>query len=104
MTPGIFSIGFVVAPLVAVSALISTSATITSRSVQYRLAWAIGPGGMWVAAPMKNNIGIENTTLVRDARNARRAAPAAAGFAWPPPAVAVALAITICCFGQITPH
>src|SRR3989454_9097221 len=34
------------------------------------------------AAPMKNSIGNENTTLVREARNARRAAPAAAGFAW----------------------
>src|SRR5260370_24027308 len=59
---------------------------------------------MWVAAPMKNNIGIENTTLVREARNARRAAAGAAGFAWAPAAVATAFAITICCFRQITPH
>src|SRR5438093_6802246 len=56
------------------------------------------------AAPMKNNIGIENTTLVREARNARRAAAGAAAFAWPPDAAATADAITICCFGQITRH
>src|SRR5260370_32927408 len=59
---------------------------------------------MWVAAPMKNTIGTENTTLVREARNARRAATGAAGFAWAPAAGATAFAITICCFGQITPH
>src|SRR5207245_2666681 len=51
---------------------------------------------------MKKSIGTENTTLVRDARNARRPAAAAAGLAWPPPAAATAEAITICCFGQIT--
>src|SRR5687767_2424368 len=51
---------------------------------------------------MKNSIGIENTTFVRDARKARRAAAAAAGLGWPPEAAAVADAITICCFGQIT--
>src|SRR5437867_7648920 len=51
---------------------------------------------------MKKSIGTENTTLVRDARKARRPAAAAAGFAWPPPAAATAEAITTCCFGQIT--
>ena len=51
-------------------------------------------GGQCVAAPMKNSIGIENTTLVRDARNARRPAAAAAGFACPPFAAATAEAIT----------
>src|SRR5436309_13889110 len=51
---------------------------------------------------MKKSIGTENTTLVRDARNARRPAAAAAGLAWPPPAAATAEAITTCCFGQIT--
>src|SRR5438309_9429835 len=51
---------------------------------------------------MKKSIGMENTTLVRDARNARRPATAAAGLAWPPPAAATAEAITIFCFGQIT--
>src|SRR2546428_11832061 len=51
---------------------------------------------------MKKSIGTENTTLVRDARKARRPAAAAAGFAWPPPAAATAEAITACCFGQIT--
>src|SRR6202165_5419097 len=51
---------------------------------------------------MKNSIGIENTTLVRDTRNARRPAAAAAGFACPPDAADTADAITTCCFGQIT--
>src|SRR5436853_942372 len=51
---------------------------------------------------MKKSIRTENTTLVRDARNARRPAAAAAGLAWPPPAAATAEAITTCCFGQIT--
>src|SRR5580765_7544258 len=51
---------------------------------------------------MKNSIGIENTTLVREARNARRAATGAAAFAWPPDAAAFADAITICCLGQMT--
>src|SRR6266550_2375518 len=35
---------------------------------------------------MKNSMGIEKTTFVRDARNARRAAAGAAAFAWPPDA------------------
>ena len=56
------------------------------------------------AAPMKNNIGIENTTLVREARNARRPAAGAAAFAWPPDAAATADAMTIFCFGQMTRH
>src|SRR5260370_19512480 len=51
---------------------------------------------------MKNSIGIENTTFVRDDRKARRAATGAAALACPPEAAAFADAITICCFGQIT--
>src|SRR5207245_8023065 len=51
---------------------------------------------------MKNSIGIENTTFVRDERNARRAATGAAALACPPEAAAFADAITICCLGQIT--
>src|SRR6266550_5123754 len=51
---------------------------------------------------MKKSIGIENTTLVREARNARRAATGAAAFACPPDAAALADAITICCLGQMT--
>src|SRR6266850_173693 len=51
---------------------------------------------------MKKSMGIENTTLVREARNARRAAAGAAAFAWPPEAAAAADAMTISCFGQIT--
>jgi len=51
---------------------------------------------------MKNSIGIENTTFVRDARKARRAAAGARALACPPDAAAFADAITICCLGQIT--
>src|SRR5258705_6818167 len=51
---------------------------------------------------MKYNMGIENTTLVRDARNARRAATGAAALACPPDATAFAEAMTICCLGQMT--
>src|SRR6266849_6215989 len=51
---------------------------------------------------MKNSIGIEKTTLVREARKARRAATGAAALAWPPDAAAFAEAITICCLGQMT--
>src|SRR5207245_10397601 len=54
------------------------------------------------AAPMKNSIGIENTTFVRDARNARRAATGATALGCPPEAAAFADAMTICCFGQMT--
>src|SRR5260370_42183466 len=51
---------------------------------------------------MKKSMGNDIPTLVRDTRNARRAAPAVAGLAAPPPAVVTALAITIFWFGQIT--
>src|SRR3989442_11630274 len=51
---------------------------------------------------MKNSIGIENTTLVRDDRNARRAATGATALACPPEAAAFADAMTICCLGQMT--
>src|SRR5438034_3989337 len=53
---------------------------------------------------MKNSIGIEKTTLVRDARKARRPAAAAARFACPPFAAATAEAITIFWLRQITPQ
>src|SRR5947208_12467060 len=51
---------------------------------------------------MKNSIGIENTTLVREVRNARRAATGAAALAGPPEAATFAEAMTTCCFGQMT--
>src|SRR5258705_2481082 len=59
---------------------------------------------MWLAAPIKKSMGIENTTLVREARNARRPAAAATGFAWPPVAAATADGMTIFWLGQITRH
>src|SRR5689334_1167360 len=102
ITPVIFSIGLVVAPVVAVRALIWMRAATTMTLAQY--APRLPPAGSVKcdAAPMKNSMGIENTTLVRDARNARRAATGAAALACPPDATALADAITICCFGQIT--
>src|SRR2546423_14117268 len=102
ITPGILSIGLVVGPVVAVSALISSNATNRRIPAQYAV-WLPPPNGVrWDAAPMKKSMGIENTTLVREARNARRAATGATGFACPPDAVVRADAITMCCFGQIT--
>ena len=61
-----------------------------------------GPRPRWRLAPMKKSMGIENRVLVREARNARRPAAAAAGSAWPPPRTAFVDAMTICCFGQMT--
>src|SRR5688500_15071297 len=49
-------------------------------------------------------MGIENTTFVRDARSARRAAAGAAALAWPPEAAAFADAITTFWLRQMTPH
>jgi len=96
MTPRTVSIGFLVGPVVPTNALISSSAIITSSTTAQRPRFPPAGSVKCDAAPMKNSIGNENTTFVREARNARRAAPAAAGFAWPPAAVATALAITIC--------
>src|SRR5438093_508827 len=60
--------------------------------------------GRWLAAPMKKSMGMERTTLVREARPARAPAGAAAGLAGLPDAVSTAFWMTICCFGQITNH
>src|SRR5688572_33070549 len=49
-------------------------------------------------------MGMENTTFVRDARNARRAAAGAAALAWPPEAAAFADAITTFWLRQMMPH
>ena len=50
---------------------------------------------------MKNNIGIENIALVRDAKPAIAAADAASGNASPPLATCSVEAIMIFWFGQI---
>ena len=50
---------------------------------------------------MKNNIGNENSVLVREARPALASAPAAAGSASPPAAAFSAEAITIFWLGQM---
>src|SRR6266702_2921112 len=95
ITPRIVSIGFLVGPAVPTSALSSSNASTTSSSTPYRPRLPAGLSVKCDAAPMKKSIGNDITTLVRDARNARRAAPAAAGFAALPPAVATALAMTV---------
>src|SRR5262245_34741080 len=58
----------------------------------------------WLAEPMKNSIGTESATFVREARPARAPAGAAAGFAGRPAAVSIAFWITTFWFGQITNH
>src|SRR4029453_13509402 len=56
------------------------------------------------AAPRKNSIGTDSTTLVRDARPPRAPAGAAAGLAGLPAAVSSAFWITILFLGQLTNH
>src|SRR5258706_2575992 len=58
----------------------------------------------WLAAPMKKSIGIDITTLVREARPPRAPAAAAAGLAGLPAAVSSAFLITILFLGQIRNH
>src|SRR5262249_9058276 len=106
MVPGIESSGRLVSPCVPISAFSSTSRIRIPAPIGH-MTPPLGVGSLssapeWLAIPMKNSIGIENRVLVREASDARRPAGAAAGLAAAPPAVATALAITICCFGQIT--
>ena len=56
----------------------------------------------WLVPTMKNITGIENSVLVREASRPRRAAPAAAGSASPPPITFWADAMAIFWLGQIT--
>src|SRR2546422_5952433 len=104
ITPRTVSIGFLVGPALPTSALISSNARTASKRRPQRPRLPAALSGKCVAAPIKKSIGKDITTLLRDARKARRAAPAATGFACPPPAVATAFAITIFWFGQITSH
>src|SRR2546427_12153601 len=77
-------------PGVPVKALISTSAMTMSVSAQNTGPEAGRFKGRREAAPMKKSMGMEKTTLVRDARPPRAPAAAAAGLAGlsaaPPPA------------------
>src|SRR5438034_10309841 len=89
-------------PGVPVKALISTSAMTMSVSAQNTGPEAGRFKGRWEAAPMKKSMGMEKTTLVREARPPRAPAAAAAGLAGFPAATAIAFRITILFFGQIT--
>src|SRR3989442_474767 len=80
-TPRTVSIGCLVGPALPTSALISSSARIRSSAIPHSMRLPSALSGKCDAAPMKKSIGNESTTLVRDARKARRAAPAARGFA-----------------------
>src|SRR5574341_54817 len=74
-------------PGVPVRALISTSTVMMSVSIQ-NSAPELGLGkGRWLAEPIKKSIGMEKTTLVREASPARAPAGAAAGLADLPAAV-----------------
>src|SRR5213078_4771874 len=72
ITPRTVSIGFLAGPVVPTSALISSSAMITSSTTAQRPRCPPAGSVKWDAAPMKNSIGNESTTLVREARNGRR--------------------------------
>src|SRR5712692_3422616 len=89
-------------PGVPQSALASTSATMTSATIQ-NTAPFLGLGrAKWLAEPMKNSMGMERSTLVREASPPRAPAGAAAGLAGLPAAVSMAFWITILFLGQIT--
>src|SRR6266550_4304741 len=61
--------------------------------------------GKWLAAPMKNSMGIESQALVRDARNARRAHfGRSAGAGVPDSAVARVAAMIFFWSGQMIIH
>src|SRR3990167_3310711 len=95
---------FLPGPLVPMSALASTIAsTIAKTIIIVTFAGrAVGAkNGMWLAAPMKNSIGIESRVFVRDAKPARCPLAAASGIAWPPFATWVAEAMTIFWAGQM---
>src|SRR5205807_7637572 len=60
--------------------------------------------GKWLAEPMKRSMGMEKTTLVREASPPRAPAAAAAGLAGLPAATSTAFWMTILFLGQITNH
>src|SRR3982074_3944565 len=86
---------------VPVRALISTSAMTMSVSAQNTGPEAGRFKGRWEAAPMKKSIGMEKTTLVREARPPRAPAAAAAGLAGLPAAVSIAFWMTSLVLGHI---
>src|SRR3989449_10409831 len=82
-------------PGVPVRALISTRAMMMSISAQNTGA-ELGMGmGKWLAEPMKRSMGMEKTTLVREASPPRAPAAAAARLAGLPAATSKAFYITL---------
>ena len=55
----------------------------------------------WLAAPMKNSIGIESIVFVREVTPPRAPRAAASGIAWPPSLTRAVDAMTTCCAGQM---
>src|SRR5438552_17969592 len=91
-------------PGVPVRALISTRAMMMSISAQNTGA-ELGMGmGRWVAEPMKRSMGMEKTTLVRDASPPRGPAGGGAGLAGLPVATFTAVRLTHLFWGQMTNH
>src|SRR5690349_4532137 len=92
-------------PGVPTRALISTRIMISRATIQNtRPDLPTVRPARWLVEPMKNSIGIESTTLVREARPPRAPAGPAAGLAGLPAAVSIAFWITILFLGQITNH
>src|SRR2546426_629183 len=89
-------------PGVPHSAFASTRATMISATIQKSAGLAGAAGGLWLADPMNQSMGMERTTLVREARPPRAPAGAAAELAGLPAAVSMAFWITILLLGQMT--
>src|SRR5262245_14018034 len=78
-------------PGVPINAFASTNAMMIRATIQNSAPdFGIGNDARWLAAPMKNSIGTENTTLVREASPARAPAGPTAGLAGRPAAVSMA--------------
>src|SRR5512144_1589054 len=88
-------------PGVPVRALISTRTMIAIATIQKTSPDfpTVSPA-RWLADPMKNSIGMDMTTLVREARPPRAPAAAAAGFAGFPAAVSISFLMTTLFLGQ----
>src|SRR6516162_2099142 len=94
----------VIGPVLPLSALASSPRMITASTMKSPISDLPGviTSGKWVEEAMKNTIGIEKRTLVREATVERAPRAAAAGFAGLPAAVSTAFWITTFCAGQIT--
>src|SRR6266508_2162077 len=86
------------------SAFASTSATMIRATIQKKAPLPGIGRGRWLAEPIKNSMGMERTTLVREAKPPRAPAGAAAGLAGLPAAVSMAFWITILFLGQMMNH